>query len=572
MEAYFSQVVLSRLLGRSPSLSHVVTGQIGERLRGKRSNIIRDRIEIRGRNRPIADYEFDWPAQVLAKLRYVFRSRYFESLILPDLDKLLVSAPESRQRISRFIKQHSSEHTCEVKFTYSLSGVADNVQTGGWRQSRYVRCPDIGYTLHPQQRHPRHGRGTTDASDAENARLESCLSILRGSTSTIPDLPSDVSASDVGKCLSHIDQNLRQEIPQYDTSSTRQRPQLISWVFVRTTPDEVDERFWYLLWRLTGAPLDVFDTFRLSPSPAIAAGYLAELLNRFDCTEADPGFRSPDVLVIVGAARLMEDFDPTKDPLARPLAFGPVVKELANLIKPHPQKRMHDLLGCTRLIVLPIETPSISLGTAAGRLSASEMSILECLRVFRFGFTQQMASLLLRELQVAGEQVRQVLRDLEDKGRLRYFAGEYYIPDRITQEQEEVGDATTLARRHYAAGLALAPYLSRVSLPGLSLDRAFLPEHVHEAEHHFTKALMHARRVPAGQGFPPIVRACLQRVQRFADLQGWHTVQQLSKGGIGVKDAYRLARWLLARRAQFRLSSSSVATPDRGTGDATKVR
>ena len=64
MEAYFSQIVLSRFLGNRISSASVVTGRIGRR----RMN------EIGG----FSDFEYKWPHGIVDKLRYAFRSQFFE--------------------------------------------------------------------------------------------------------------------------------------------------------------------------------------------------------------------------------------------------------------------------------------------------------------------------------------------------------------------------------------------------------------------------------------------------------------------------------------------------------------
>ena len=96
MEAYFSQLVLSRILGNAVSSASVVTGSIGKRRTDEPGGF--------------ADYEFLWPGSVRSKLKYVFRSRFFERVILPDINE----DDERRTAVSDDLKQSRSSQTTEV--------------------------------------------------------------------------------------------------------------------------------------------------------------------------------------------------------------------------------------------------------------------------------------------------------------------------------------------------------------------------------------------------------------------------------------------------------------------------
>jgi hypothetical protein len=174
-----------------------------------------------------------------------------------------------------------------------------------------------------------------------------------------------------------------------------------------------------------------------------------------------------------------------------------------------------------------------------------QQALLKALNVFRFGFTQQMASILWKTLGHESVQVRDVLNEFCDKGLLRYGIGEYHVPANIGAVPQISKDPVEHARAHYAAGIAMAPYLSLSNVPAIAFDRAFQPEMVHEAQFHLKesyKALEKNERDP----FRQVVVTALQRLQRFAEYPGWHAVGNLHK--TAPKDAYELAMDLIESR------------------------
>lgn len=104
-------------------------------------------------------------------------------------------------------------------------------------------------------------------------------------------------------------------------------------------------------------------------------------------------------------------------------------------------------------------------------------------------------------------------------------------------------------KAHYAAGVALAPYLSLTNLPSIAFERAFRPEIVHEAHFHLREsyeALDKKEREP----FRQTVEAALQRVQRFGEYPGWAAVNNLLKSKTVGKDTYEMAMNLIEDREE----------------------
>jgi len=289
MESYFSQVVLSRLLGNVVSTSSIVTGSIGNRRWDEPGGY--------------ADFEFLWPWRVADKLRCVFSTRFFERVILPHLDDLAPEDPR-RDELRKCLRECREEQSTELNFVKHLQHVADSFQTGGWRQFRYVRCPDIAWRTHPSgMRLP----------GFETKGVQIWLSALRECTSSVLDAPGDMNPIDLAGALWHINMNLRNQILLQVG-----RPPMMSWAFIRAIPEEQDSRFWHVVWRLAGALDKDFDNFYRCATSAGAAQFLAEALNCFSPTLSCPSHRAPDILVLIGT-----DHGPVPISVEKGMAYSP---------------------------------------------------------------------------------------------------------------------------------------------------------------------------------------------------------------------------------------------------------
>jgi hypothetical protein len=514
MEAYFSQVILSRFLGNVVSSSSVVTGSIGKR-----------RIDEPG---GFADYEFIWPGGVKDKLKYVFRSEFFERVILPDLD----SQDARRIDLDKFVKASKCEQTTEINFVTHLQHVADVFQVGGWRQCRYVRCPDIGWRIHPfGMRLP----------SLEDDGVQACIKALRSSESTVWELPAHLGLINLAAALWHINMTLRNQI-EYD------RPPMMSWAFVRAIKDEQDARFWHVVWKQLGASNEDFAEFFGTSTTLDAANVLAEALNVFSPWQSRPSHRAPDILVLVGTDHLSASLEKAKTPLLRCQAFDPVLEMLRrdDVLQPNCFPEMRDLVGQTRIIVIPSDE-FLGGEQRQDTLKPEYEPLLSALRVFRFGFTQQMASVVWNTLGHKSLPVRDLLHHFVEEGVLRYGLGEYHVPGKVGVSSISSSDPTERAKIHYAAGIAMAPYLSLTNLPAIAFDQAFRPEIVHEAHFHLRESygvLEKKEREP----FRQAVAAALQRLQRFGEYPGWSAVNNLLKSKTAAKDAYEIAMDLIEAR------------------------
>lgn len=542
--AYFSQVVLARLLGRDAYLSSAITGVIGPRL--PYPDGTQDR-----------DYEFSMPHQgsLPQKLEYAFGSRMFERIVIPKNEEVAGTIAVVHQ-------------TAETLQAAKLSTVADIVQVLGWRRTHYVRCPELAWAIHgpklPDKVTPK-GSVSKDHSTFLSVRAG-----LAENEQTIARL-SGVSPIAVASYLWYFDQVVRQRQNHISPA--------LSWAFIRAAADyEQDASFWHVLWRITGAPLDGFEAFQCSPTSDAAVSELRKVLNSFEPSKEAKSHRAPDVIVLIGANQLEDDFSRLHNQAQRPLAVPKVLAELEQRGQLIPSPRQNDSphfrewFGNTRLILID-EEPFVR-GRARVSLDATpeELQVLHYLSTFKWSFKQSAAALVLRELQmdgvpIKGHKLHEVLTAFAEPKRdlLRCIFGEYYLPNDVRRAVEEATKGERYldqARRHFAVGLALAPYGSVTEVPGLAYDTAFLPERVHEAQSHLSQA---------GKLFEfdgddvrkKMSRDAQTQVMRFARVIGWGTVfgSIKSKDRPTCKQAYLFAEDFMERWRNHPHCKSAVNHP-----------
>lgn len=550
---YFAMAVLARFLGRRGYLSSVVTGLVGEQCRNKESQ------------QEELDFWVTPPSGVAAKLRYLFAARTFERAVLPKgsatenaVEGLLLQQESAEKRAAA--RGMKSAQTAEVVYGAKLSHLADAVQVGGWRQDRFIRCPELAWALH-EDYHARSSR----LLDIADPRVQSVLTLLGDNSSPVLDLQDSLDAPPraVGSALWHINMSLRLRLPRL--------PPMFSSLFIRATHDQPDSRFWHVVWRAVGAPMADFVQFHRAPSAAQAAAMLAEVFNCFQPLESCPSHRAPDIIVILGVEHFAESLEGVGNPSVRNLSVVPVLNELISQgqLRSAPNaEALEAFLGSTRLILLR-DAPDNDLDALAPRaaldeLTQAERTALSVLSTFRQGFTHSMASLCLRTMDLAALKhdwgnIHAFLRGLQDKGVLRYGQGWYHLPSSLRDELQqalhaESGEGTGAAgvqfvAYHLAAGKALAPYTLSDTVTAMAFDQALLPEHIYEAFFHFDRA--HSLAADAGPQAQRLRQAALHyktQLLRFAMFPTWSTVASLRQciNAAAFREAYEMGKELVA--------------------------
>jgi len=537
--SYLALVILARLLGRQSFLSSAVTGIVAERCQDKEGKEYRD-------------YMLKTPGNVNGKLRYVLGTNYFERFAI-GLDEDDETTPAL---VNKVIETEGS--TAEVRFGRTLSTLADIVLAPGWRQYRYVRCPELSWAMHA---HYYEGRPGVMAEDDD--RVRAVMQSLRGNNTTVLDLghiPEAIPRA-VLSALWHI--NGIGAAGKFRTSLLLPPPSL-SWLFLRMIPEEQDARFWSVVWTAMGAPLGDYLAFQSAPDPSQAANLLASTLNNFNPRHEYRGYRSPDIIVIVGYEHAKHSLDQTKNPLIRNVAIYPLINALVQngqLRTSQNASELQEWLGNTRIVLLS-DRPDIELDPepqeTLANLTMAEREGLKKLAIFRWEFDIEMAALLLGKLEddLAGTQSGVILSFLEQlraKGVLRYNAGVYHIPSTLhqylqTRPCDQNTEQAQLPKLHLAAGVALAPYLLKTPLPSLAFDRSFLPETLSEAEFHLTKAFALCKGLSSvGGQQKERVKNLLGRFQRFSAWPTWYTILGLirSQDTRNARDAQEMAMQLI---------------------------
>lgn len=534
MIPYFSQVVLHRMLGRNLGFSCAIIGKLGEPRLGK-PRPGRRREEL-GR---VFDFELDHVGDSLGrKLTYVFGSEGYTKAVLS-------ATTPATELVPAYATASHDEIFTEVNTCRYLSNVADAVQPRGWRQYNYVRSPEVLRLLHSAPRElllPGHSgvarvRGLLAANDA---------SILH--------LPDDVGALALASALHHIN--------EVERNALDPTPPSLAWTFIRATETENDRRFWHLVWQTIGARWDEFDRFRHSIEASDAAEYLAKALNQFAPNDRCQSHRAPDVLVVMGAEALTPSDWKHDAADYRTHLFGPIIEALSALgLRASPNRLMRQFIGRTRLIILKgsdteVEgTRSRSVEAIAGALRSS----LERLSTFRFGFTQQMAKVLLGELGLKGTSVRAVLDELVQTGHLGLAGEEYWVRGKLGVDATTKWNDGLRAERHFAAAKAFAPYMTSTKRSlQTDLNASFLPQNVHEALFHAEIARGIEARRTLGRGFSEkkLLRDASMlksRLLRYVQLPSPGTVTQLNKFHFGVSStaAWEMSREQLAEKAAY---------------------
>ncbi|MCI0724904.1 MAG: hypothetical protein L0338_38960 [Acidobacteria bacterium] len=537
-DAYFAQVVLNKLRGGPGILASAVTGLIGEQLSHEDGTLA-------------LNYKLIPPGRIADKLKYVFYSGNFERVVVPagaeeEVQTMLMSSPSDTSldveaSDSMGVEFRQSAQTAEIYYAHDLQDVADIVQVGGWRQYRYVRCPEVAWAVHSaRQRRP----GLLDAKDS---RVQQIMRFLSSNGSPIATL-ANVSPIAVASALWHINMTLRPQILPYP-------PPSLSWVFIRPLDSEQDSRFWQVLWRVVGASAEDFAKFLQHPSTINAVERLANIFNKFEPDREYPSHRAPDIIVLVGSECFDNSANQTCNPLSRPFMVSPILKQLnEHLLGPH-DNRLLPLVGRTRILLLPEnKTESAADHENVEPLSARDVSILRVLATLRWGFSQQTASLLLSEFNLSGIAVRRLLQSLRNKGALRYGQGIYHIVPSVMATLQTDKDSNVLSRRHFAAGCALAPFVSRSTFPALTLDVAFSAEHLHEAEMYFSLGIYYAHQ-SSNTKLLSLCRTALQHLERFTVVPSWGTVDKLLKAQNLSRDAYETATELLSWQRSSNVTS-----------------
>lgn len=595
-EAYFAQVVLGRLLGRSPSLVSIASGGIGKRKKDTDGRLT-------------LNYDLVEPKGIRSKLRYLFDAHHYERVVLPhgaegEVALLLADIEAAHQGET---EGDDSRQTAEVIFAPHLAGMADAVHAGGWRQFSYVRAPDAVWALYGKWSGGKaHIKALIPDEGEMDAEVRRALDALRDpdNTQTVREL--DVSPAAVASALYYLNGSaVRTQNPDQALSPS------LSWSFIRVHSDQDSLRFWQLVLRSCGAPPRDVEELLEVPLFERTVEVVADALSRFEPALDRPAHRSPDVLVLVGLEKLAERAQSDPLPKSDPYRILDVLNALEGRLGLAPDDK-HVLIGTTRVLMIPDRTRDVTLwretldgqienwrdrmaaeyGTPDVVSAEDALRMLGRLALFRDGFSQRLAAYSLRGFGFLKDSVRDVvLRTAEEgsdelgrkPGLLRRFGPTYYVPEHVRQpvldawhalDDDQDDRRLRLAETHRLISYGFAPALLPGVPPTISADVSLEPEVIAEVEHHADRA---RRLFSPGSPDRDAVHNVLNSVALYAGTPHWRTVARFLTGG-NRGEAFELAldlidraeskgyphagNYVLAARAAARVSASNQSDPD----------
>ena len=314
LEAYLSLVILSHFLGDKEAMETVcATGSL--------LNVRPDKIG--------GDYFVDRPDHVEAKLEWARSTGLYDQFITVRSDPKYAT-PLSRKgslRVSEVGKFNERETRREYRVKAMLSEFATKALSDSQRH-RYVRCPDVAYAFRNMR---------------ESPEVDHLFNIIRSNTKPILQLDRSIKGTTIAQALYRVNEAVRKEA---DAGTKLGR-----FAFVRAIENEMNERFWQIIWHLLRGSSEAFDQFRFAVDTTTAAELLAKQLNRFvpdgGRLQQDQRLlrRAPDVIVIIGSNRLSRPKSVTPNsPFAR-LLLDPIMEGLSKLLVPSPVNDMFQPTG-----------------------------------------------------------------------------------------------------------------------------------------------------------------------------------------------------------------------------------
>ena len=580
LEGYFTVAILSRFIGMPIMPPIAATGLVGRQVMRQPTDTTQDpdapdiesddaaKLEQRrwlpkwlrnpSRQREISapepqlNFEFDVPGGVMAKIRWCHASHQFDRIILP---KGFAETEAQEKVLSDYIK--AAQAGGEIVACKYLGTVADAAFAGAWRRHRYVRAPDIAWLME----NPRF-------VDDRDKGVSAVLRAMRETPSPIVHLPMAITLRDVTLTLHYLNGT-------WQRAQRPRPPARRSFLFFRVTSDESRSRLLFTLWRAIGGRTDRLERLVDATDAREVVGLVAEALNAQGPTSENPEINPPDVLVFI-LPKDMQRPGPAPNVTFRgdPHVFAGVFGDtLAHLLKPIGKKpreevgRWPDIFGLTRILIVQDQLLDEELPKSKSPPNDFETEILRDLAIFRYGFTQNMATLAVDQRVLNGKPIRDYLLLLVRKNLLCRIYDKYFLTDSCRQRYIHV-DPHYRAQAHVRAGLACAPYLPPERLPGLAEFEARLPEMVHEAEYHFEEATRISKSHGGGaverwKWFfqqKPVRDRYIARLACSYDIKSWDFVRYASttRGFPLVGDATRIAIELASQRKPSRMRSNDL--------------
>jgi hypothetical protein len=440
------------------------------------------------------NYTLTYPDGVPSKLLWARTSGQFDRIILPTLPAAEPADTErdaAEPELAPYVAQYpvlgeymkNAKAVGEIVSCYHLQKAADAALTGSWRRHRFVRCPDVAWV-----------EREAPPVNVRDPKIERVLELLKRNKERVRRLPPDIRLGSLVLALRHLNTNGRPE-----------HLSMRSFLFFRMVDDERRARFLTTLWKAMGASDATLHEIINATSLKEAVRILADSLNRLtppldalSPTDQNPVHAAPDVLVLIEPTEIKPppriEFE--DDTLLFDRVFGP---ELSRRLNPIAASAWRNLLGKTRVLIVKDAAVDDLLPKPTREPRSDEDSTLAALATFRHGFTQNMASAMLTAPEADASLLPAPLPDrvyvrgwLHRLRRARFIhqcSEQYFLSKTSRAAYLDRQPLLLRAVAHDRAARACAPYLSRVRLPGLVEFEARLPDAVHEAQFHLSRAI-----------------------------------------------------------------------------------
>lgn len=467
---YLSLVAFSHFIDKSAMETTCATGVF------KEDGELRD---ING-----SDWRIIEPGHIDKKIRIAGSTFFFDKMIIPESE-----APIETTGHLRVFQGHLLSHFATHAFGQK------------WQRHLYIRCPDVAHAFKPKYRR------WVDQSEVDTI-------IRRLATNGNPVLELPFEAGSVARALCHIQSTAAHNAPQ-----GRGYEQLGSFTFIRVVKNEINERFWQVVWDAISGSYDNFSKFRFVVSADAAAGILARELNRLNPT-VEESVRAPDVLVLIGSGNIFQSRSSIpNNPFSR-LQLQPLLPTLRQDLLPTPILGLRELIGKTRIILVPDDEMKGVDFVKEAEIDPDLRNIVKTLSIFRFGFTRQMAQHVLR---IPDEECNSALGKLS---RAFYNGNPYLVSaggsgEYLLQVRIDPTELTSYpAKASFDAANAIVGFLDvDDAIVRFDYREAMTPEWLHEAQFHLNKA----------QGGSTNERmkaiSAHERLSRIAEIFGWARVR-----------------------------------------------
>jgi hypothetical protein len=440
------------------------------------------------------DYAIDAPGDLDIKILSAAHTLMFDTILVPETYRSFPTA-----------------HHLQVSTGKCLSEHAGHIFFGQrHRKNQYVRGADLAAAYRSDDKARRDETRHVIDNDVRDVLRQ----LKHNDTNPVFVFDSSVKASSVVRALYHVNRRAAKAYPASPKENVG------SFAVVRAVPDEINDRFWHVVWDvIKGSPQSFFD-FRFQTRRSEPGKILARELNKLAPTAEEPA-RAPDVLIIVGSDHMHRSVTSIPNgPFSR-LQLQHMVGTLRHHLKPTPVKGIAEQIGATRIILVPDgQSPRPEVNEAACPLDPELAEAVRKLSIFRFGFTFQMARHVLDLPERPCKALLGRLMDPRDGPYVEFGdgAGQYFLRMLVAG-----CGSYHMADHHFAAANAIVGFL----MPGDDAARfnyreALTPAALHEAQWHLRQA------IDLAQGRNRAFRAH-ERLSRIGELFGWTRIRYATR-------------------------------------------